>query len=77
MYCLAFIASLGQLTIIPWGARVAQSLKRPTLDFSSGHDLTVHEFKLCIGLSAVGAEPALAPLSPSLSAPPPSPKMFF
>ena len=24
-----------------WGAWVAQSVKRPTLDFGSGHDLTV------------------------------------
>ena len=27
------------------GAWVAQSVKRPTLGFHSGHDLTVHEFQ--------------------------------
>ena len=37
-------------------------------DFGSGHDLTVREFKPCIGLCAVSAEPASDPLSPSLSA---------
>ena len=36
-------------------------------DFGSGHDLMVHEFKLHIGLIAVNTEPALDPLSPSLS----------
>ena len=33
-----------------WGTCVAQSVKRPTLDFGSGHDLLVHEFKPHIGL---------------------------
>ena len=28
-----------------WGAWVAQSLKHPTLDLGSGHNLTVHEFE--------------------------------
>ena len=32
------------------GAWVAQSVKRPTLDFSSGHDLTVRGFEPCTGL---------------------------
>ena len=36
-------------------------------DFDSGHDLTVHEFEPRVGLSAVGTEPALDPLSPPLS----------
>ena len=40
-------------------------------NFSSGHDLTVPEFEPCIGLCAVSAEPALDPLTPSLSAPHP------
>ena len=31
-----------------WGAWVAQSVKHPTLDLGSGHDLTVHGFELCI-----------------------------
>ena len=39
-------------------------------DFGSGCDLTVHEFKPYIGLSAMSTEQALDPLSPSLSAPP-------
>ena len=39
-------------------------------DFGSVYDLTVHEFKPHMGLSAVSMEPALNPLSPSLSAPP-------
>ena len=37
-------------------------------DFGLGHDLMVHEFKHRMGLSAVSREPALDPLSPSLSA---------
>ena len=41
------------------GTWVAQSVKHPTLDFSAGHDLTVHEFMPHIGI-----------LSPSLSAHP-------
>ena len=39
-------------------------------DLGSGHDLTDPEFKPCIGFIAVSTEPALEPLSPSLSAPP-------
>ena len=34
-----------------WGAWVAQSVKRLTLDFSSGHDLTVSEFEPYIRLA--------------------------
>ena len=45
------------------GAWVAQSVECPT---SSGHDLTIREFGPGIGLTAVSAEPALDPLSPSL-----------
>ena len=33
-----------------WGAWVAQSAKLPTLDFGSGHDLTVHGFEPCQAL---------------------------
>ena len=54
----------------PRGAWVAQSAKRPTLDFCSGQDLTVREFEPHIGLCADSAEPAWDSLSPSLSAPP-------
>ena len=40
------------------GAWVAQSVKRPTLGFSSGHDLTVCEFEPHIGLCDDSTEPA-------------------
>ena len=33
-----------------WGTWVAQSVKRLTLDFSPGHDLTVCEFEPHMGL---------------------------
>ena len=46
---------------------MAQSVKCPTLDFSSGHDLTVCEFEPHMGLCADRVEPAWN--SPSLSAP--------
>ena len=36
---------------------VAQLVKRPALDFGSGHNLAAHEFEPCIGLSAVSVEP--------------------
>ena len=48
---------------------MAQLVKRPTLDFGSGHDLMVHEFQPRCQLSA-GVEPAWDSLSPSLPAPP-------
>ena len=48
---------------------MAQSVKRPTLGFSSGHDLTVHEFEPHIGVCADGAQSAWdflpVPLCPS------------
>ena len=53
-----------------WGTWVAQLVKRLTLDLSSTRDLMVREFKPHTGLDAVSTEPALDPLSPSLSAPP-------
>ena len=42
-------------------------------DFGSGHDLTVREFKPCIGLCADSSEPRVCfgSVSPSLCAPPP------
>ena len=51
---------------------MAQSVKRPTLDFSSGRDIMVHEIKvgeikLHAGLSAQQAEPACDSLSVPLS----------
>ena len=52
------------------GAWVAQSVEHPTLDFGSGHDLTVLVFEPGVRLSADGMEPAWTSLTPSLSAPP-------
>ena len=48
------------------GHRVAQSVRRPTLDFGSGHDLTVREFEPRIGYCTGGWEPAWNSVSPSL-----------
>ena len=42
---------------------MAQSVKRLTLDFSSGHDLTVRVFEPLMGLRADGEEPAWNSLS--------------
>ena len=52
------------------GTSVAQSVKRPTLSFGSGHDLAVREFKPCIRLHG-DVEPAWDSVSLSLSGPPP------
>ena len=41
-----------------WGTCVAQSVKRPTLDFGSGHDLMVCWFEPRIRLCADNVEPA-------------------
>ena len=50
---------------------MAQSVKRPRLSFSSGHDLMICESEPHIGLSADIVECAWDSLSPpSLSAPP-------
>ena len=51
--------------------RVAQLVKRPTLAFVPGHDLTVRETEPCVGLRADSAEPAWDSVSSSLFAPPP------
>ena len=50
---------------------MAQSVKRPTLDLGSGHDLMVCGFKPCVSLCAHSMELAWDSLSVSLSAPPP------
>ena len=50
---------------------MTQLVECPTLDFSSGRDLMVPQFKSHVGLSADSAEPAWDSLSPSLSSPPP------
>ena len=44
----------------------SQLVKCLTPDFSSGHDLTVHEFKPCLGLCVDNAEPTWDTLSLSL-----------
>ena len=51
------------------GAWVAQSVKRPTLDFGSGHDLRVHGIEPRVELCDDSAQPALDSLSPFLSLP--------
>ena len=50
------------------GAWVAQSVKHPSLDFGSGHDLRVHEFEPMLG-SVLTAWSLLGILSLPLSAP--------
>ena len=40
------------------GSWVAQSIKHPTLDFGSGHDLTVRGIEPRVGLCAYSMEPA-------------------
>ena len=40
------------------GAWVAQSIKRPTPDFGSGHDLTLHEIGPRVRFCADSSEPA-------------------
>ena len=46
---------------------MAQSVKRLTLDFGSGHDLRLCELEPHIGLCAESVDPAWIPLSVSLS----------
>ena len=54
---------------------VAQLVKRPTLYFGSGHDLSFCEMEPCIRLCTDSGEPAWDSLSPSLSlCPPPAKK---
>ena len=59
------------------GTWVAQLAKCLTLDFSSGHDLTVHGFEPCIGLCADSAEPGWDSLFPFLSLPLPCAFFLF
>ena len=46
---------------------MVQSVKHPTLDFGSGHDLRVRRIEPCVGLCADIMEPAWDSLSPFLS----------
>ena len=48
---------------------MAQSVKCQALDFSSGHDVMVLNFKPCVGLCVDSAEPTWGSLSPSLPLP--------
>ena len=57
--------------IVKRGTWVAQLVKHQTLDFSSGHDFTVHEIESCVRLCTDNAGPAWDCPSPSLSAPHP------
>ena len=63
-----------------WCAWVALLVKHLTLDFGSGHDLTVCGVRPRVGLGADSTEPAWHSFSPSLSALPcpalPSPPLF-
>ena len=61
---LGYLMGICILNVI-WGAWVAQSVRRPTLGFSSGPDLPVCEFEPHVGLHTV--EPAWDSLSLSLS----------
>ena len=63
---------MGGFNKINWGFWVTQSIEHSTLNFVSGHDLSVCGFEPCVGLCADSMEPALDPLSPSFSAPPPA-----
>ena len=54
-----------------WGTQVAQLVKRPTLDFGSGHDLAVCVIEPRVGLCAGNEGSAWYSLFPSPSAPPP------
>ena len=67
---LSFSLKINKLEKKKRGAWVAQSLKHPALDFSSGQDLTVHGFMPCVGPYADSAEPAWDSLPLTL---PPSP----
>ena len=59
MYSQAiYIISVCFKIYINGGAWVAQSVKRPALDFGSGHDLTVRGFEPRIRLYADSQEPA-------------------
>ena len=58
------VLKLGFLQELPWrDARMAQSVRHLTLDFGSGHDLIVCEFKPCVGLCTDSVDPAWNPLS--------------
>ena len=55
------------------GAWVVRSVKRPTLNFGSGHDLVAREIETQAGLCTDRVEPAWDSLSPFPSLPHPHP----
>ena len=57
------------LRIAPWGCLVAKSVQHLALGFTSGHDLTAHEFKPHEGLCADSSESVWDSLSLPLSQP--------
>ena len=63
--------NVDQTECSPGESWVAQLVKRLTLDFHSGPDLTVCEFESCIGLCADSVELVWDSLFLPLSAPPP------
>ena len=64
MYITAYI----KMTLV-FGCLDGSVDKHPTLDFDSGHDLTVRGIEPHIGLWADSVEPAWDYLSPSVSLP--------
>ena len=60
--------SFSPLTIMmTWVAWVAQLVKQQTLDFNSGHDLTVRGLEHQVRLRAASVEPGILSLSLRLS----------
>ena len=75
MFACAFLERRFKNPHLPRGAWVAQSVKHPTLDSSSSHNLMVLGFKPQVGFCADSTEPAWDSLSLSLC---PSPlRMLF
>ena len=64
----AFESSQEEKNLYNRGARVAQSVKCPTLDFGSGHDFRVMRLSLMLG-SALSMEPLEIPFFCSSSTP--------
>ena len=56
--------SLSYLKTQGRGAWVVQSIKHPTLDFGSGHDLTISEIEPCTGLCKDSMERGIVEWNP-------------
>ena len=52
-----------RVSLLPYGAWVAQSVEDLTLGFGTDHDLTVHGIEPCVGLCTDGVGPAWDSLS--------------